>query len=263
MRCKCGKEIPTNSRYCPFCGSVLINFFISEDVQMLGVCREDILAEGVAAYLQGDYHKAERLLSQIEKDEQRNAIFCNIFAGVYRKLNIKNLAKQYYGKAIEIDREYWEPYYNLGCMFSKEENFGSAKEAFATVIRLKSDWGLAHYNLGVVHLKTCDYLSAEECFLRARHLMPGYINIGINLGAVYLHLKKPEKALIEYQSLLEHNDQDHDAWVGYCLANKALGNRKEVKKVQKEIVKGSVQKGAMPKSTKDGWRMFRMFSKRG
>lgn len=258
MRCKCGRTISTHSRYCPFCGGVLINYFSSEDAKRLGVCRGDIISEGAEAYLQGDYHQAEKLLSQMEKDEQQNAVFCNLFASVYRKLDKKNMAKLYYGKAIEIDREYWDPYYNLGCIFSKEENFGSAKEAFAIATRLKPDWGLSHYNLGVVHLQTCDYLNAEECFLRARHLMPDYVNIGINLGAVYLHLKKPEKALIEYQSLLDHNDQDHDAWVGYRLASKALGKQKEIKNKQEEIVNKSMQKGVMPKTTKDAWRMFRI-----
>jgi tetratricopeptide (TPR) repeat protein len=110
-------------------------------------------------------------------------------------------------KAIEIDQNYSDAYYNLGKVYSYMEDLSSAEEYYNTAIEIDPDDARYHYNLAIVYGKMEMLEKSEEEYLYAISIDPFYDKAHNNLGALYVKMGKLEQALAEFTYAYEINQK--------------------------------------------------------
>jgi tetratricopeptide (TPR) repeat protein len=110
-------------------------------------------------------------------------------------------------RAIEIDPNYSDAYYNLGKVYSHLEDYSSAEEYYITAIEIDPDDARYHYNLAIVYGKMEMLEESEEEYLYAISIDPFYDKAHNNLGALYVKMGRLEQALAEFTYAYEINQK--------------------------------------------------------
>lgn len=116
-------------------------------------------------------------------------------------------AAEEFRKAVEIDDDYADAYYNLGKVYSYLEDYSSAEEYYTTAIEIDPDDARYHYNLAIIYGKMELLEQSEEEYLYAIGIDPFYDKAHNNLGALYVKMGKLEQALAEFTYAYEINQK--------------------------------------------------------
>ena len=109
-------------------------------------------------------------------------------------------------KAIELNSEFSEAYYNLGISYERLGKHKDAIEMFKKTIELSPDNPNPYYALGYAYYQKKKYKKAIEAFERTVSLQPNNAFAFKKLGSAYLKVGKKDKAL-EQQKILEKLDR--------------------------------------------------------
>lgn len=142
------------------------------------------------------------------KDKRTLASLYNVLGINYSMLDSYLLAEKNYKKAIEIDKTFHLPHYNLGVLYKSQKKDEEAEKAYQKALELNSRDVLAYNNLGVLYSDQRKYEKAEKAFKRALKLNPNAARFHNNLGNLYSDQKKYEKAEKAYQKALELSPLD-------------------------------------------------------
>jgi len=94
---------------------------------------------GLAYFGKGDYPKALSLLRSVVADFPRDPRGRMNLGKVYFALEKYDLAIDEYKRALELNADYVNAYYNLGLVYLKKNNNSAAQSAFREVMRLAPD----------------------------------------------------------------------------------------------------------------------------
>jgi tetratricopeptide (TPR) repeat protein len=118
-----------------------------------------------------------------------------LFAGGKTKVKLSRNVKINAEKAIELDPQRPEPYVVLGIYYREIANLNRVLKAFAKVF------------FGGLPGGTNE--DAEQSLLKAIELKPTYINAHFQLAKTYEKMKEKEKAIANYEKILELPQDDH------------------------------------------------------
>ena len=120
-------------------------------------------------------------------------------AALHNKIGISYLgllrhdeARKEFKRSIKIDRNYAEPYNNLGVIDYVHHNYGSAVKQYHKAIRLRETSASFHSNLGTALFAEKEYDEAMSEYARALQLDPDIFERR-SRGGVSLHMVNPDE----------------------------------------------------------------------
>lgn len=100
---------------------------------------EQLVLLGRCYYYNRDYNKAENTISSVIRNSTSDKLAYFTMGNIKNKLNKLDEAIDMWEKAIELDPEYCEAYYNLGVGYYKKKNILKAREYWSKVPLLHPD----------------------------------------------------------------------------------------------------------------------------
>lgn len=158
------------------------------------------LAAGLV--LPGEIRGEERNLSPREIDAAKE----------HAKGTEQMLAQKYkeaivfFKRAIELNPDFSEAYYNLGIAYEKLGKHEDSVEALKKSIQLVPDNANAHYAMGYAYLQLKRYQDAIDAFQRSLSLKPDNPFAHSKLGSAYLAMGNKDKAREHYLKLKTLNN---------------------------------------------------------
>ena len=106
-----------------------------------------------------------------------------------------------YTKAIELNKEYAEAYYNRGNVYLTLEDFENALADYTKAIELNKEYGKAYHNRGLVYHKLKEYDKALADYHKAIVLNPDEVLYYNNRFKLYKIRGEYEKAKIDFEKI--------------------------------------------------------------
>ena len=97
-------------------------------------------------------------------------------------------------RALSIDPEYLDAYYNLGKTLARLENYDLARNALQEVLSRDSEYRDVHFQLGVIALNDQDFELAESEFVEQYRRDPNHRENRLELGRVYYETERYQQA---------------------------------------------------------------------
>ena len=116
-----------------------------------------------------------------------------IAVGLTAKKAIIDRAIDDYIKAMQLNPDYVDAYYNRGNIYGEQGDFDSAIADYTKAIHLDPDYADAYKNRGLAYSGKSDYNRAIEDYTRAIELKPDLAEAYAGRGIARLHLKEWEK----------------------------------------------------------------------
>lgn len=115
-------------------------------------------------------------------------------------------------KAIELDPENAEAFYNLGKLYTSKKEYAMAIQSYDKAIDLAPSSPDAFFNLGFLYYGRKDYSKAEALFLKVTELQPAYLDQAyFNLAVVQNLQGKKEESIGNLERALEVNPKNDKA----------------------------------------------------
>ncbi|GAB4269532.1 MAG: hypothetical protein Kow0029_05570 [Candidatus Rifleibacteriota bacterium] len=92
-----------------------------------------------AYYYEDDFASSEKILNQLVRDGTKDRLVFFTLGNIKDKLNNTEDAIKFWEKAIELDPDYCEAYFNLGVGYFKQQNIEKAREYWKKVLLLQPD----------------------------------------------------------------------------------------------------------------------------
>ena len=238
MYCKhCGKEISDDSRFCRFCGKLLIGG-TGETISAGGDAFTGIDTNGMAAIGRGII----QIQIQEMSEEHVRKVISSQLSPILSEIGIKNnigsepieltQEQQEIGEAItdkvnEADQWFDKPlgtpdtYLKLGNFEYEGKNYEKAIEYYDEIIKIDIRNVNAWSNKGVVLDKLERSDEAIRCFDKALEINPKYADAWYNEGTALGNLGRYDEAIGCYDKALEIKPEYANAWNNKGIA---LGN---------------------------------------
>ena len=107
----------------------------------------------VEYYQAGQFSDAEKLALSITKNSPKHILGWKVLGAIYGQTGRGVDSLRANQKAVEIDPQDAESYYNLGVSLQALDRLDEARESYTQAIALQSDFSEAHSNLGEILLK--------------------------------------------------------------------------------------------------------------
>ncbi|HOJ64774.1 MAG TPA: tetratricopeptide repeat protein [Spirochaetota bacterium] len=156
-----------------------------------------------------DYNNAIRCYKKaIEADSNFYWAYYNIglsMTRMYTKENKKEMdeAKEWFEKALNIKKDYYPAFNELGLYYMDQNNYNKAEEYFTKCININPNYKYPYYNLASIYKERDDYKKAKEYLLKSLKCDPNYISALNNLGILYYDQEDYNSALYYYTRALE------------------------------------------------------------
>lgn len=135
--------------------------------------------------------------------KQSSAALNYLTLGVsYKKIGRIKEAMDCYIKAIQIDPNQAEGYYNIGNIYAINKKYDVAKKFYLKAIEVDPGSARAYNNLGNIYFETGDLNKALECYNNAINLEPNYETPLYHAGLIYKGLGDLAKAESLWQKVL-------------------------------------------------------------
>ena len=139
-------------------------------------------------------------------------------------------AKNWYGKAIEIDPDFAEAYTNLGTLYAQEQQWQPAIACYQKAIALQPNLASTYRNLARLWTQIGQLSEADECWFKAYYLEPAKATPEehIHLGDNFLRQNQVTQAIRCYCHAIELNPNSNEAYqhLGNALKSQRKLNEK-------------------------------------
>ncbi len=130
---------------------------------------------------------------------------------------------QYFTHAIEMDKEYRDPYNNLAVAYAATHQIDRAIETLQKSLRINPYYPEAYNNMASFMIEKKDHETAVRALRNAIQLRPHYGKAHFNMGRALMELDQPEKAWESFRRACFEADLDNEAgFFGYARASLML-----------------------------------------
>ncbi len=136
---------------------------------------------------------------------------------LYVKMERFEDAKKAYEKALKMQRNYSETYYNLGVLSLQQSSYAEAEGFLNQAIRLHPDYAAAYLELADLFIHKEQYRQAVDAYLKVLRLTPDAAHVKLDLAVCYTKLKEYDKAQALYEEILEEDSSYFKAWFNIGL----------------------------------------------
>ena len=123
----------------------------------------------------------------------------------YNKKNIDEAINNY-NKAIELNPNFTEAYFNKGICLSNQQKKEEAIEVFNKAIEIVNNDAELYLNRGYCYFSLKNFRKALKDFNKAIELRPNFSEAYCRKAACYQEMKKEQEALLEYKHAIKIND---------------------------------------------------------
>lgn len=138
--------------------------------------------------------------------------------------NNYDVAIDNYKKAIDINPELSEAYYNLGVAYSKKEEIETAVTYYEKAIAIDPEFTEAYYGLGFLYFKGGEFQTAIIYYKKAIAIDSEFIEVYINLANVYSIKGEIETAISYLKEAIVINPEYADAYINLGNAYSEKGD---------------------------------------
>ena len=181
--------------------------------------RADAYREALESYRSGSYLEALVAVQNALSQEKDNASYHLLHAKVLAELRQYGDAEKSLKRAGELRPQWVEPFYELGMLLFRRENFQEAAGTLAKGVELAPDSTKTRFLLGVSYLQINRDHAALEQFRAVEAADPRYPAVHHSIGRAYFRQGRDSQAIEHFKTELAHNP-DHDA--ARFLLGKAL-----------------------------------------
>ena len=115
-------------------------------------------------------------------------------------------------KAVEVDPQNAEAYFDLGRLYTKLKDYPKALKAYEKAANLSYRSPDTYYNMGFIYASTKDYANAEKMFYHAADLKPPYLDkVLFNLAVVQQKQGKKQHCIENLKKALINNPKNQRA----------------------------------------------------
>jgi tetratricopeptide (TPR) repeat protein len=143
--------------------------------------------------------------------EPRNAEAYRALGRAYEALNRIEDAESTYRKAIQLQPDSWNCYWDLAVFLSNRAHYDQAVKQFEKVIQLAPDSYRAYASLGATLLYLGEYRSAEENLIKSIDITPSHKAYS-NLSACYILQKRYPEAVSVLEKAIKMESADYQNW---------------------------------------------------
>ena len=142
----------------------LDNLMIQKPDEQIADKVKKLIAEGDELYKSGK--NTDALLKYIEvlKLTPNDAITAFKAGNLYKLENNPEKAVYYYKKAVSVNKNYADAWFNLGLVYASKKEFKSSRDCFNKVIVLSPDYAYAYYALSISYEKEGNNSKAIEYY---------------------------------------------------------------------------------------------------
>jgi tetratricopeptide (TPR) repeat protein len=130
---------------------------------------------------QGDEDQALEKLDSILREAPDDHELLNTQGSIYARRGDFTRAESIFNRAIDLDPEYADGYYNLGLVHSRQNRKSEAVENFLRVVKINPGDSAAHNDLGVIYHSQGKTHLAKGHFIKALEANPLYKSALMNL----------------------------------------------------------------------------------
>jgi predicted O-linked N-acetylglucosamine transferase (SPINDLY family) len=170
------------------------------------------LQSAITFYHQGKLDRAELIALQILKIDSRNADSLNFLSVIEFEKGNHLAAIELIQKAIEINPNESNYYYNQGNFLIKLKQLDAAVESFNRSIYLKPDFAEGYSNRGNAQQELKQFQAAIASYDKAIELKPDYAKAYSNRGNALQELKQYEASLASYNKAIALIPEYADAY---------------------------------------------------
>ncbi|RMD91101.1 MAG: tetratricopeptide repeat protein [Calditrichaeota bacterium] len=193
----CGQTIKPAFHFCPQCGLHLV-----ENQPVLN------LLNALDQQRRGQAWKALEELKELARLFPKNAHVHKLLGNQYFHLGQLDWAIFSYLRAIDLDHEYIDAYYDLGVAYYYRGSIKKATEAYQKVLQLNPAYHAAHYRIALCYYHSGQLNVAAQHFQQTIASTPEYVMAHYHLGVIYYKLGNYEKAVDEFKQVLKENPDD-------------------------------------------------------
>lgn len=179
----------------------------------------DAYREALASYRSGRYLEALVAVQNALSQERGNASYHLLHAKILAELRQYGDAEKSLKRAMELRPQWVEPFYELGMLRFRREEFREAATTLAKGVGLAPDSIKTRFLLGVSYLQINLDHAAMEQFKAVEAADPRYPAVHHSIGRVYFRQGRDTEAIEHFSTELAHNP-DHQA--ARFLLGKAL-----------------------------------------
>jgi tetratricopeptide (TPR) repeat protein len=161
----------------------------------------------------------------IEKADPENPLGPFYVGVVLRLMNKNEEAKTYFEKALVLSPDYIKALEQLIDIEWASGRFFAALERVKLQIKNVPDSANLQWVLGNVYFKMSDFNSARTAYINALELNPDHFQASVNLSRIFLETGHHDKAIQQFDKLLEKTTNDRDAQMIEMLKAIALESK--------------------------------------
>jgi uncharacterized protein (TIGR02466 family) len=173
-------------------------------------------------YQTGRFEAAEQLAKALTEQYPRHQFSWKVLAAVLKQSGRKVEALRANQKAVELDPQDAEAYYNMGNTLQELDRLEEARASYGQAINLNPDYAKAYSDLGNTLKKLGRLEEAEASYKRATALNPNFAGAHYNLGITLVELDKLEEAEASYRQAIKLKPDYAQAYNNLGVTLKAL-----------------------------------------
>ena len=180
---------------------------------------DDVISTLIDYYNKAKFEEIIRQESELTYLYPDSIFLLNIFGSANLALKQNKKAIKNFKKAITLNPNSPEVFYNLGLSFHNDGNFKSALLSYREAIKLKPNYAEAHCNLGMSFYELGDFEEALVCYQKAIEIDPKYAGAYYNLGNIYREKENWSLAIDNYNRAIDIKPDYAEA---HCNLGKVL-----------------------------------------
>mgnify|MGYP006106333733 FL=1 len=176
---------------------------------------QDQLQTLIDLYSQGQLRQALKQATALVQQFPMSVVLYNIQGAVLQELGQLDLSIDAYNKALAIEPNYADAYYNMGMALQRQGKLEKAIKAYNKTLAIKPDYADAYNNVGVILQDQGKREEAVEAYIRALSINPDYAeaynNIGNSLKGIVFKKSNPDlqkiiSLLLDQRTRVRPND---------------------------------------------------------
>jgi tetratricopeptide (TPR) repeat protein len=171
----------------------------------------DAYQDALASYRSGRYLEALVALQKAIGQEKDNAPYHLLHARILAALRQFGDAEESLGRAIELQPQWVEPYYELGVLLFRRGKYREAATTLAKGVEFAPDSVKTRFLLGVSYMQINLDGAAMEQFKAVEAADPRYPAVHHSIGRVYFRQGRDTEAIEHFRTELAHNPDHHAA----------------------------------------------------
>ena len=185
---------------------------ISKDGDVVYIHQEEDLRTQFFRLLEMmDFVKAEIVLNEALKKDPNDVSAIDLLGNLHFAKGDINLALETYKRAISIDPQYAQTYFDRGSLYLNLEDYNKALRDLRKAVQLDPGYAEFRMALGAALFNRNKLNEAKKHLIKAVHLNHSLTTARFYLGLTYLKLAEEDLALQHHRWILENDPESFEA----------------------------------------------------